>query len=147
MSTTKELADLLRKRLENTQVFRRAIPLGSDEAELFLAALDRLHAYETAGGDGEIAEIEKRSAVHWSHVRDSQVKDHWLSACTDRATLLLALKKSRADGEAMKAAISKTAADIDGLVMPLNKGVVGYIKGRLLAIVEQHGHLAKGGGQ
>lgn len=90
--TAKELADDLRK--------FAASPCSEQEAEILTAAasgLDRLHAYETAGGDEEVSKIAK-----WL----PDFERHTLRFCPDPVatarhlerikTLLIALKRSRA---------------------------------------------------
>jgi hypothetical protein len=94
MSTTKELADIARefegqaKSVTKIAFFREAA-----------TALDRLHAYETAGGDGEIAEIEAwltKFRTLECKAPQTQFEHAVGQLYRNASTLLLALKKSRA---------------------------------------------------
>lgn len=95
--TAKELADGLRGTFADVVLFPHAVPLSREEAAATIAALDRLHAYETAAGDDEVSKIEK-----WL----PDFERHTLRFCPDPVatarhlerikTLLIALKRSRA---------------------------------------------------
>lgn len=109
-----------------------------------------LSAYERPLDDAELLKIEGHARYRRQDVPNvsSAVLVHWQGACDDRDILLAALRRERAEKEALRAAALDVAACLDGrdeqtlfLRVPVINGARAVENLRTL-LNQQHGHLA-----